>query len=254
MNAEQCLIETVCPPHAVVVCGPGDGAAPHLFPEEEAAVAGALDRRRREFGIGRAYARDALRRLGAEAGAIPSRPDRAPVWPNGVAGSLTHTGGLIAVVVAWQGDVAGIGLDVEARERPLSRRLDRFIRTQGERDAMAACTFPEELDPLRLVFSAKESVHKCVAPRSGITLGFQDVELDFDLRAGTFQPRLALPKHAGLPDFAELIGRFAVTSRFVITTVVLPAVAPVSGVSECVPATHPLEKRQSMSQCRRTGS
>ncbi|MGX9147748.1 hypothetical protein [Mesorhizobium sp. 128a] len=47
-------------------------------------------RRRREFGWGRHHAREALRHLGFAPVAILSR-DRAPLWPSGVVGSISHS-------------------------------------------------------------------------------------------------------------------------------------------------------------------
>jgi 4'-phosphopantetheinyl transferase EntD len=222
LPVEQALIERLVPPEVSVIVGSPDASSAPLFAEEEAAVATALETRRREFSIGRRYAREAIRNLGGEAGPIPVRPDRGPAWPESVVGAITHTTGLVAAAVAWEEQIAGIGIDAESRDRPLKDSVDRFIRTDAERARML---LPRELDPLRLVFSAKESIHKCVAPISGITLGFHDVELDFDVQSSSFQARLVGRGDARLPDFHVLVGRFAVTPRFVITSAVITAMA-----------------------------
>lgn len=233
---EQDLVERLVPPEVSVVVGSPDASSAPLFAEEEAAVANALETRRREFSIGRTYAREAIRNLGREAGPIPVRTDRGPAWPESVVGAITHTAGLVAAAVAWEEQIAGIGIDAESRDRPLKDSVDRFIRTDAERARMR---LPRELDPLRLAFSAKESVHKCVAPISGITLGFHDVELDFDLVANSFRARLVGRADARLPDFHRLVGRFAVTSRFVITSAVIEV------------TTHPTPDRRSAHDARR---
>jgi 4'-phosphopantetheinyl transferase EntD len=219
----QSLLESLYPPDVIVFAAPAAFAVDPLFPEEEAAVVNALDKRRREFAVGRACAREALRRLGTPAGPIPSRPDRAPVWPPGIVGTITHCTGLVAAAVASRDQFEGIGLDAESRERPLESNLDRFIRTPAERSTMDRLLLPAELDVVRLVFSAKESVHKCIAPMSGITLGFHDVELDVDVGDGRFRARLVGQQDDRLPDFARLSGRFVVTDELVLTTVVVAA-------------------------------
>ena len=39
--------------------------------------------------------------------------DRAPVWPDGVVGSITHAGNFAAAAVAWAADIAALGIDLE---------------------------------------------------------------------------------------------------------------------------------------------
>lgn len=217
-QAIQALLEALFPPGVIVVTG---GAPGPLFPEEEASLINALDTRRRDFVLGRTYAREALRILGIDPVPIPARGDRAPLWPVGVAGTITHCNGLAAAAVTRTERFNGIGLDAESRERPLDPGLDRFIRTPAERSTMGS--LPPELDVVRLVFSAKESIHKSISPMSEITLGFHDVELDIDADRGRFGVRLVGGGDDRLPDFERLSGRFIVTRDFVLTAVVVAA-------------------------------
>jgi enterobactin synthetase component D len=140
-------------------------------------------------------------------------------------GTITHTAGLIIAAVARTSDVIGLGIDAESRAHPMKTGLDRFIRTPAERERS---DIPDDLDPVRLVFSAKESIHKCVAPISGVRLGFHDVELDFDIRNARFRAALIATRHDTLPDFSTIEGRFAVTPNYVLTTSTIRAgTAPV---------------------------
>lgn len=215
----QPLLETLFPDGIIVVSTGGDPGP--LFPEEEASLSNALSTRRREFAQGRTCAREALRILGIDPVPIPSRADRAPIWPMGVAGSITHCDGLAAAAITRTDRFTGIGLDAESRERSLDPRLDRFIRTPAERSDMDS--LPPALDVVRLVFSAKESVHKSISPMSGITLSFQDVELDIDPDRGRFGVRIVGRRDERLPDFERLSGRFIVSRDFVLTAVVVAA-------------------------------
>jgi 4'-phosphopantetheinyl transferase EntD len=205
----------VCPPGWVVAGGPALNDA-FLYSEEAAAVATALDSRKKHFSSGRHYAREALAQLGIHAGAVPSNPDRSPRWPVGIVGSITHAGDLVCAVVGWQSEYAGLGIDAESRVRTLSNGIDRLIRTGNERDQQALLCAPDHVDIVRLVFSAKESIHKCVAPQCGITLGFHDLELDLDFARGSFTARL-LRDDPRIPDFRKLHGRFEHTNDFVLT-------------------------------------
>jgi 4'-phosphopantetheinyl transferase EntD len=48
--------------------------------------------------------------------------DRTPVWPDGVVGSITHTGDFAAAAVAWAADIAGLGIDSEQVIDPAAAR------------------------------------------------------------------------------------------------------------------------------------
>ena len=80
-----------------------------LFPEEEDAVARAVDKRRQEFTTARACARAALASLGFAPVPIVRGPGGAPPWPPGVVGSLTHCAGYRGCAIGRAADVAAIG-------------------------------------------------------------------------------------------------------------------------------------------------
>ena len=71
-----------------------------LFPEEQAVIANAVDKRRLEFTTARACARVALGKLGLPPVPIVPGPRGAPRWPAGVVGSITHCAGYRACAVA----------------------------------------------------------------------------------------------------------------------------------------------------------
>src|SRR5258707_403796 len=88
-----------------------------LFPVETAQIAAAVPSRRREFATGRMLARRALRAIGGPEIALISGTDRAPRWPDGFVGSITHTASRAAAAVARLEDFAGIGIDIEIVSR-----------------------------------------------------------------------------------------------------------------------------------------
>ncbi|WP_234705049.1 4'-phosphopantetheinyl transferase family protein [Sinorhizobium meliloti] len=101
---------------AVQTCLASEGSRTGVMAEEESAIATAVKSRRREFSIGRACARAALSKLGFPPSAIPTGPNREPLWPSGVVGSITHCAGFHAAAVALQKDCVALGIDVEVDE------------------------------------------------------------------------------------------------------------------------------------------
>lgn len=196
-----------------------------LFPEEEAAVARAVEKRRQEFRAGRQCARRALAELGAPAGALPVMPSRAPRWPEGVVGSITHCAGLAAAAVAWSRDLSGLGLDAELAE-PLKAPIVRLICTDAEIRWMASESPPPGTDWAKVIFSAKEAVYKCVWPVVGRWIGFLEVTIDLDPHMGRFTVQGADPESLAGVDLRGVRGAYRVSAGLVLTAAVLAA-APV---------------------------
>ena len=181
-----------------------DGA---LFPEERAFIQAAVPKRRAEFATARILARRALAALGAPPIPLVPAPDRAPVWPSGYTGSISHCANYCAVVVARSDDVSSLGLDVEDL-RELDPTMQDLVLTPAERRWVGAQ--PREIQAVLpiLIFSAKEAYYKCQYPITRGFLDFQDVELSIEWTSGTFAARVL---KAGWPaGVARLSGRFVV--------------------------------------------
>ncbi|MFC5140680.1 4'-phosphopantetheinyl transferase [Actinomycetospora rhizophila] len=211
-------------PGAVVTAARTDDD-PHavLAPEEEPAVAKAVASRRAEFTTTRGCARDALARLGAPAVAVPVGERRAPVWPDGVVGAITHCAGFRAAAVAWRDAVRTVGLDAEPHVA-LPDGVLGAVSDAGERAALAslAATAPD-VHWDKILFSAKESVYKAWFPLTRTWLGFEEAELVPALD-GTFRASLRVP--GPTVDGAEVTGfrgRWVVRDGLVITAIALPA-------------------------------
>ena len=128
------LIAGLLPPSVAAAESTGrpPGAAPGLFPAEQAALRTAGPRRRAEFAAGRSCARAALATLGVAAGPILPGPAGQPLWPAGVTGSITHCAGYQACAVARTTDVAAIGIDAEP-DAALPAGLIETVATGPER-------------------------------------------------------------------------------------------------------------------------
>ncbi|WP_310723254.1 4'-phosphopantetheinyl transferase superfamily protein [Streptomyces sp. N2A] len=219
------MIDKLLPAPIVTAESFEDAPLSEMFPEEWALVAGAVPKRQREFGTVRGCARAALSRLGiAPAPLLPGR-DRAPEWPDGIVGAMTHCAGYRAAAVARQRDIRTVGLDAEPN-LPVS-----------DPGVMDLVTLPEEraqlhhladLEPEiawdRLIFSAKESVYKAWYPLAHRWLGFEDALLTLDPTDATFTARLLVPGPlVNGTELTEFTGRWLVEEGLVVTAITMPA-------------------------------
>jgi 4'-phosphopantetheinyl transferase EntD len=186
---------------------PGAATEP-LHPEEERALGEVAPRRHREFSAGRTCARRALRGLGRVGLPVLPGPGRAPLWPEGTVGTISHGPVGCAAVVASAGRVAALGLDLEQLGRVRERHWQTIL-TPGEAERLSAYNEEERSLLGTVAFGAKEALYKCWNPLTGEWLGFQDAEIDFlphSRHNGEFRARLLVAETHGFP--LELRGRW----------------------------------------------
>lgn len=214
------MLEGLLPHDVITVHGDPGEPAPALLPDEERLIAGAAPKRKNEFARGRACARAALTRLGFADFAVLSGPEREPLWPDGVVGSVTHTDGLCAVAVAEARRYPGLGIDVEPA-LPLTAKLVERVCVAEE---VARLSELKELEPLvaaRLVFSAKEAAYKCQFGITRAYLGFRELAVELE-PSGSFAIRW-LSEATAWPSRYEFRARWRVRDNFLITAVWLEA-------------------------------
>ncbi|MCC5794961.1 MAG: 4'-phosphopantetheinyl transferase superfamily protein [Chromatiales bacterium] len=208
------LLPAACAAHLSQDPGSDDPGWPALAPAELEASRSMRPRRAREFHHGRHCARQALARLGLPALPLPQGEDRAPCWPAGVTGSISHSGSWAIAAVALARDLAGLGLDIEPDD-PLPLDVHALVCRPGEArrfDGMGT-------DPARLLFSAKESLYKCLWPLTGRFLEFSEIELS--PAPGGFTARYC---GQGAPlKLDRLIGRIGQAHGLVLTAAWIPA-------------------------------
>ena len=218
------MLEQILPPEVAVVEAFGDLPGARLFPEEEAAIARAVPKRRTEFVTARECAHAALARLGEPPAPIPRGPRGAPVWPAGVAGSITHCTGYRAAAVARTSEIITVGLDAEPDQPLPDGDLDVISRPAERAQIADLPARPGAACWDRLLFCAKESVYKAWFPVAQEWLGFEDAEIVIDPAGGTFTVRLLVPGPlvAGSP-LTSLHGRWLADRGLVVTAIALPA-------------------------------
>jgi 4'-phosphopantetheinyl transferase EntD len=200
------LLAPLLPAGVVLQTARIDAAIPLPWPEEQAAVARAVPSRQHEFAAGRHCARQALQQLGLGAQDIPAitaGADRAPRWPVGTVGSITHDDDWAAAAVAWRHQVAGLGIDIDVLAR-FTPELEQPLCAAGEREAWLIGQ-PAALRQRRLalLFCIKEAVYKAQHPLTGAWLDFADLRVELpDAVVGDFSAtllRAAGPWSAGHP-------------------------------------------------------
>jgi 4'-phosphopantetheinyl transferase EntD len=222
---------------------PGDASL--LAPEEAAVVANAVPKRVGEFTAGRLCARRALAELGVVDIPIRAAPDRQPIWPEGIVGSITHTEGLCAVVVAERKLLRGIGIDVEPAASVKSALWPRIL-VRAELDWLDSLEGHERAAAATLIFSAKEAAYKCQYPATGEHLSFCDLNVtvaDWGAERGALRVAPTRPialTRLGTPEIESsaccvLTGAYQRNERFVSAGVFLRsaliAASPRTGAS-----------------------
>lgn len=187
-----------------------------LHPEEEPAVAKAVAKRRMEYAAGRRAARVALAACGAAPTAIINGEDRAPAWPAGYVGSISHSGNYALAVCAKVGEIRAVGVDIEV-PRTIEEGVWERVLTPRESAVRATLARPDEF--ALTVFSAKEAFYKAQYTLTRTFIDFEGAELTLDRageREGRFAVKVLVPLPVALPTRYE--GRFFVKDDYVLTT------------------------------------
>lgn len=157
-----------------------------------ATIAASVPKRQAEFLAGRICARAALQRAGHAAAQVPVGPQRAPQWPAGAKGSITHNACFAAAAVSADGSTLGIGVDIETLiDGATGGQVASQVASAAELARLHAPTAgPDAQARLTLIFSAKESFFKAAYAQVGDYFGFDAVELlAFDPAAARLQFR-----------------------------------------------------------------
>jgi 4'-phosphopantetheinyl transferase EntD len=148
-----------------ITAGPLMFDAPALTPCEEVS-AGVMDAGRTlEFRTGRAYAKLALSKLGCCPVELLVGADKAPIWPAGVSGSITHTsgteGGHVAAAVARTDVVGKIGIDAEVN-RALHPAAWRQFLSRNEHQKVRELPVESRSTIVMTIWCVKEAAMKAL--------------------------------------------------------------------------------------------
>jgi 4'-phosphopantetheinyl transferase EntD len=219
------MMRAILPDSVMVVEGPTRLADARLLPQEAAALGRVSATRLAEFTASRTYARQALAGMGLPLMPILSGPQRQPLWPSGIVGSITHCADYCAVAVARETAFCAIGIDAEPDE-PLPNEVLKYVALGPERDFVS--------DPRhaavhwdRLLFSAKESIFKAWFQATGQWLDFMHACVTIDCASRQFHARIYPTASITRNDLkSELTGRYMIGDGRMLTALVIEKAAP----------------------------
>lgn len=191
-----------------------------LLPPERATLPRMVAKRRQEFTAGRLAARAAMRAMGLGAQPVLMGEDRAPVWPQGIVGSISHNDSSCLAVVARNSDVAALGLDIEENQ-PLPEGVSNKICRAEELHWLQTPAARTVENAETLIFSAKECAYKCQYPISKTIFGFDTLSIEIDPVQNQFSARFTkdvAPFAAG----QTLNGAYFITQTTILTVMALP--------------------------------
>lgn len=131
--------------------------------------------RRQSFLRGRALVARALACLGSS-DEVGRDAQGAPCWPPGLVGSIAHSADHVFAAVAPVGRVLALGVDVEP-DAPLPDDAHQLVLRAEDHEALRVAFAGSATAHTRLVFSAKECVHKLLNPLNGAWLEFDEVSI-----------------------------------------------------------------------------
>jgi 4'-phosphopantetheinyl transferase EntD len=206
-----------------VVAAELQGNASHelLTTDELGFISHCSPKRIEDFSAGRACAHRALTELGISGFSLLSASDRAPIWPPGVVGSITHTKGFRAAVVAPERGLCSLGLDCEG-SGAVDEELWSRICAPPELERLAALDSVTAQHQAALIFASKEAFYKCQYPLTKAWVGFEDVVIDVDSANAAFRvkPQKPLPLNS---DWVQTFpGHFLFRDQWVIAGIAVP--------------------------------
>jgi 4'-phosphopantetheinyl transferase EntD len=199
----------------------GAASRDQLTPAELQSIAHCAEKRIQDFTVGRTCAHRALSKLGVVDFSLLAGPKREPIWPPGIVGSITHTTGYGAAVVARQQNVRSVGIDCEVIDS-VDEDLWSQICTPSEIERLGGLPPDQRLRHGALIFAAKEAFYKCQFPLTRAWVGFEDVDIELAGASGfRIVPRKPLPLDERI--VAGLVCRYEFRPTWVLAGVAVPA-------------------------------
>jgi enterobactin synthetase component D len=179
----------------------------------------AVAARQAGFVAGRYAALQALKACGCDApGRLERLPNRAPSWPRGFLGSITHTSDFASAVVAHSGQLTALGHDCEnlLSDKTALEIQNRILGSEEIRKHPASGLQLGQYTGL--IFSAKESLYKALMPIVQKGFYFQDAEAVSLSREptgekGRIRLRLLIDLAPGYERGFEVDARFELNER-----------------------------------------
>ena len=191
-----------------------------LSEEHDLAESFGSQKRRDEFTLGRICAHRALSRFGLESEPILRNSEtREPCWPNSVWGSISHSAGFAAVAVGLKKEIDGIGIDLESFSSSLDIKISRHVCVKSELEWLESLEIKQARRALRIIFSAKESIFKCLYPRTKTYFSFKDAEVYVNDDENKFSFKILKSFPCKIQQDFPQHGRYSEMDKMLLTSV-----------------------------------
>lgn len=139
-----------------------------------------VPKRQSEFVAGRFCAKTAAVFLLPEMADIFNLPigkNREPVWPEPLSGSISHNDRTALSIVCLKQDNVTFGIDIEdLLTIETSKEIGNYVHSQTEHELLCLSGMSSNL-ATSIIYSAKESIFKCLYPSVEIFFGFEYANL-----------------------------------------------------------------------------
>jgi 4'-phosphopantetheinyl transferase EntD len=213
-NSVEASLRLMLPRSVILKCCPIQDFF-HLLSEAEAQIVRfAIYKRRIEFSTGRYLAKAAIKDLGEVVSEILKGEQHQPLWPRNIVGSISHSSGICAAVVAGAENISYIGIDFEAIKDVPESILAKIAGDNEVRELKGEFPLTELT---AILFCIREAVFKAYYPLTGHVLDHRDVRITLQGQHFTAEI-LSGPVHPLMPN-NKIGGKFRVAEGMAVAGV-----------------------------------
>jgi enterobactin synthetase component D len=189
------------------------------FPES---LRNSVIKRRAEFLAGRYCAIRSLQKIGIDNTTIEIGKHRNPLWPENIAGSISHCNTHAIAITSNVSSVLGVGIDIEDEvDKETVEKIQGQIVCENE-ISLISCNIGEKPLLFTLAFSIKESFFKAAYTAVGQFFAFDAVSIvEIDRQACTISLRINKTLHEKLTKDMLIKGAFHISSEKKVVTLVI---------------------------------
>lgn len=181
------------------------------------------EKRKSEFLAGRYCATMAIDQLSLNSNKVLLvMPDRAPIWPIGLIGSITHTDNFASAIAFSSTDYLSVGIDCETIiEIGKAEKISSLVMTISEFALFSGAKIDFNL-LCSIIFSSKESIYKCLYQITKVEFYFQDAEIvNIDFSEKIFEFRLIKKLSDKFDIGYHGFGSYIVFDNYIHTSVIV---------------------------------
>ena len=155
--------------------------------------------------------------MGCAPAPIARHENGAPIWPEGIRGSIAHASGAWCALCAFADRYKSLGIDIEDRNRLVSDQAMELFVNPAEAAWLKKLFYSANAVFRMAVFSAKESVYKLLSPIAGSSVSYDSFSILPIKSEGAFSAIINEKVHADIDRGMMLHGRIFINNSWVVT-------------------------------------